>query len=147
MATKATSYLSPGLPPVIPQLVIKGARAAIELYGKAFGAEAGHVMPGSNGGVMHAALKIGEATVFLSDANEFSKPTAANTMLYVKDVDATFARATAAGCTVLAPLTDMFWGDRWAMLADPFGNTWQLATHKEDVSPEEMQQRIAALPK
>jgi uncharacterized glyoxalase superfamily protein PhnB len=66
-------------------------------------------------------------------------------MVYLKDVDASFARAAQAGCTIQMPLTDMFWGDRYGKLQDPFGHHWALATHKEDVSPEEMAKRMAAM--
>ena len=144
MAT--VSYIPQGLAPVIPQLVVTGAQKAIEFYQKAFGAELLHSMPGPKGSIMHAAIRIGESTLFLSDSTEFAKPTASNTYLYVKDVDATFERAVKAGAAVLAPLSNMFWGDRWGMVADPFGNTFQLGCHVEDVSPEEMGRRLAALP-
>lgn len=134
----------PTTPAIIPQLVLANGNEGLAFYQRALGAEVLHAMPGPNGGLMHAAMKIGQGTVFVSDANEFSKPTQANTFTYVDDVDAAFGRATEAGATVLAPVADMFWGDRWCMLADPYGNVWQLATHVEDVSPEEMQKRLAA---
>ena len=139
-------YIPAGLTAVVPQLVIAGAQQAIEFYQKAFGAELLHAMPGPKGSIMHAAIRIGEATLFLSDASEFAKPTSSNTYLYVKDVDAVFERAVKAGAAVLAPIADMFWGDRWALVADPFGNQWQLGCHVEDVTAEEMQRRMAALP-
>ena len=144
MATKATNHIPPGLGPITPQLVIKGAQKAVDFYREALGAELLHSMPGPNGSIMHAAVKVGDGTIFLSDASEFAKPTAANLFVYVKDVDAAFARAVKAGATVAAPLADMFWGDRWGMVTDPFGNLWQLATNKEVVGAEEMQQRMAA---
>jgi PhnB protein len=147
MATAATSHIPHGLAPVVPQLVIKGAQQAIDLYREAFGAELLHAMPGPKGSITHAMVKIGDATLFLSDSTEFSQPTSANNFVYVEDVDAIYARATKAGLTVLSPLTNMFWGDRWALLADPFGNQWQIATHIEDVTPDEMQRRVASLPK
>jgi uncharacterized glyoxalase superfamily protein PhnB len=138
-------YLPPGLSPVVPQLVIAGAAKAHEFFAKAFGAEILHAMPGPKGSIMHSAVKIGEGTFFVSDATEFAKPTTSNTYIYVKDVDAVFERAVKAGATVLAPLSNMFWGDRWGMVADPFGNQWQLGCHVEDVTPEEMGRRMAAL--
>ena len=147
MATRANHYIPQGLGPIVPQLVIDGAQQAIDFYRDALGAEVLHSMPGPNGSIMHASLRIGEGVIFVSDASEFSKPSAANLYLYVRDVDAVFARAVKAGATVAAPLANMFWGDRWGMVADPFGNTWQLGTHTEEVSPEEMQQRMAALPR
>jgi PhnB protein len=146
MTSTETNHIPAGLAPVVPQLVIAGAQAAIEFYERAFGAQLLHAMPGPKGSIMHAAIRIGEATLFLSDATEFAKPTASNTYVYLADVDATFERAVKAGAAVLAPLTNMFWGDRWGMVADPFGNTWQLGRHIEDVSPEEMQRRMASLP-
>jgi PhnB protein len=105
-------------------------------------------MRGADGAsIMHAYVKIGDSVVFLSDAGGFAKPTTANLFLYVTDVDQAVEQATRAGAKVLAPVSDMFWGDRWGMLKDPFGNTWQIATHVEDVSPEEMQRRMANLPR
>jgi PhnB protein len=142
-----THYVPNSLSPIIPQLVIAGAQQAIEFFTKAFGAELLHAMPGPKGSIMHAAVRIGEGTFFVSDATEFAKPTTSNTYIYVKDVDAVFERAVKNGATVLAPLSNMFWGDRWGMVADPFGNQWQLGTHVEDVTPEEMQRRMANLPK
>jgi len=141
----ATHHIPRGLPAVIPQLVVKDARALIEFAVSALGAQHGHVMPGPDGkGVMHGMFTIGGAPIFVSDAGGFATPTSANLFVYVPDVDATFARATSAGAKALAPVADMFWGDRWGMLSDPFGNIWQIATHKEDVSPEDMQKRMAA---
>jgi uncharacterized glyoxalase superfamily protein PhnB len=147
MATKAKHYIPDGLGPIVPQLVIKGAQKAIDFYREALGAELLHSMPGPGGSIMHAALRIGEGTLFISDASEFAKPTSANLYLYVKDVDALFDRAVKHGATVAAPLANMFWGDRWGMVADPFGNLWQLGTHTEEVTPDEMQQRMANQPK
>jgi PhnB protein len=135
------------MPAVIPQIVVKDAHALVEFAVHAFGAQAGHVMPGPGGkGVMHGMLTIGGAPIFFSDVN-FSAPSSSNLVVYVPDVDAAVARATSRGAKVLAPIADMFWGDRWGMVSDPFGNVWQVATHKEDVSPEEMQKRMAALPR
>ncbi|HEY5933879.1 MAG TPA: glyoxalase/bleomycin resistance/extradiol dioxygenase family protein [Kofleriaceae bacterium] len=139
-------YIPQGLSPIVPQLVIAGAQKALDFWQQALGAEVLHAMPGPKGSIMHAAVRIGEGTFFVSDATEFAKPTSSNTYLYVRDVDAVYERAIKAGATVLAPLTNMFWGDRWGMIADPFGNLWQLGTHVEDVSPEEMQRRMANLP-
>ncbi len=139
------SHIPQGFTNVTPQLVCKDAKATIDFIEKAFGGETNHIMPGPDGkGVMHGAVRLGNAHIFLSDANDFAKPTSSNLFVYFKDVDAAFDRAVKAGATVVAPLADMFWGDRWAMVADPFGNMWQLATKKEDVAPEEMQKRMAA---
>jgi len=139
-------YIPNSLSPITPQLVIAGAEQAIEFFKQAFGAELLHAMPGPKGSIMHAAVRIGEGTFFVCDATEFAKPTTSNTYIYVQDVDAVFERAVKNGATVLAPLSNMFWGDRWGMVADPFGNQWQLGTHVEDVTPEEMQRRMANLP-
>jgi PhnB protein len=128
-----------------PFLNINGASDAIEFYKKAFGAVERLRMPGPDGKVMHAELKIGDSILMLSDAI-MAPETRSALHIYVKDCDALFAQAVAAGATATAPPTDMFWGDRFARLADPFGNQWAIATHTEDVSPAEMQKRMAALP-
>lgn len=141
----AKSHVPEGLPPVIPQLVVKDARALVDFATKAFGAEPGHFMPGPEGkGVMHGMFRIGGAAIFVSDLPGFAQPTSANLMVYVPDVDASIANAVAAGAKVLAPVADMFWGDRWGMIADPSGTVWQVATHKEQVPPDEMMKRMAA---
>ncbi len=141
----AKSHIPEGLPAVIPQLVVKDALALVEFAKAAFGAELGHFMPGPDGkGVMHGMFNIGGAPVFISDQAGFAQPTSANLFVYVPDVDGSVARAVAAGAKVLAPVADMFWGDRWAMIADPWGTVWQVATHKERLEPEEMMKRMAA---
>ena len=141
----ATHHIPRGLPAVIPQLVVKDARALIEFAVSALGAQHGHVMPGPDGkGVMHGMFTIGGAPIFVSDAGGFATPTSANLFVYVPDVDATFARATSAGAKALAPVADMFWGDRYAKVADPFGHEWGLATHKEDLSAREIGRRAEA---
>lgn len=143
--TKAKSHIPEGLPAVVPQLVVKDAHALVDFATKAFGAELGHFMPGPEGkGVMHGMFRIGSAVIFVSDLPGFAQPTSANLMVYVPDVDASVAKAVAAGAKVLAPVSDMFWGDRWAMIADPWGTVWQVATHKEQVAPDEMMKRMAA---
>ena len=125
---------------------------AIEFYKKAFGATEMMRMPGPDGKVMHACITIGDSSLFLSDefpdmggksAKSFGGTPVAMFM-WCEDVDKSFKRATDAGCTVVMPLDDMFWGDRFGILADPFGFQWQLATHKEDLTPDEMQKRGAA---
>lgn len=142
---KAKSHVPEGLPTVIPQLVVKDARALVEFATRAFGAELGHFMPGPDGkGVMHGMFRIGGAVVFVSDQPGFAQPTSANLFVYVPDVDASVAKAQAAGAKVLAPPADMFWGDRWAMISDPSGTVWQVATHLEQVEPEEMMRRMAS---
>jgi PhnB protein len=144
----AASHVPQGLPSVVPQLVVADGRALVDFATRAFGAQLAHAMPGPDGkGIMHGMMSIGGAPVFVSDAGGFAKPTSANLFVYVPDVDAAFARAVELGATALAPVADMFWGDRWGMVVDRWGNVWQIATHKELVSPEEMQKRMAAMPR
>jgi PhnB protein len=135
-----------------PYLVIRGAADAIEFYKRAFGAQEIARMPGPGGKLMHAEIKIGDSMLMLSD--EFpemgsSSPqtiggTPVNVFLYVPDVDRTFQQALNAGATSRMAPEDMFWGDRFGKLSDPFGHEWALATHKEDVAPAEMQKRQEA---
>jgi PhnB protein len=137
---------------VTPHLVVRDAAKAIGFYAEAFGAEELYRMPGPDGTVMHAELMLGDSRVMLGEEapqmGALSPQTIGGSpvslLLYVKDVDASFARAGAAGCTAQMPPTDMFWGDRYGKLQDPFGHQWALATHVEDVSPEEMAKRMAA---
>ena len=139
---------------VTPYLIIRGAARALEFYKKAFGAVEVMRFPMPDGKIAHAEIKIGEGIVMLADESPgqgYKSPatlggTAVSMMFYVSDVDALFARATAAGAVVKQPLKDQFYGDRNATLDDPFGHTWTIATHLEDVSPAEMQRRMAAMP-
>jgi PhnB protein len=136
---------------VTPYLTFRDAAKAIEFYARAFGARETERMLGPDGkAVMHAELKIGDSIVMLSDeipgmstcrAPESLGGTTTGLLLYVPDVDAAFKRAVDAGCKVLLPLADMFWGDRFGKLEDPFGQQWMMATHKEDVAPDEMAKR------
>ena len=138
---------------VTPYMAIRDAARAIEFYQKAFGAEELFRMPGPGGRIMHAELQIGNSKVMLGEESiEQGAPspqtlggTATGLLLYVNDVDASFKRAVGAGCTAKMPPTDMFWGDRFSKLEDPFGHSWSIATHKEDVSPEEMERRMAKM--
>jgi PhnB protein len=146
---KSTNPIPPGFHTVTPYLVLRDARKAIDFYKAALGAEEILVMPGPGGRTMHAEIKIGDSVVFLSDecpemnhlGPESRGGTTCSLMLYVKDVDSSFDKAVKAGCTVKMPLNDQFWGDRFGKLVDPFGHEWAMATHIEDVSPEEMKQR------
>lgn len=141
MANKI-NHVPQGLPAVIPQLVVPDGKALIDFAVRAFDAHLMHTMPNADGkGILHGMFTVGGVPIFVSDAQGFAQPTAANLFVYVPDVDATFARAVEAGAQTVAPVMDMFWGDRWGMVRDPFGNTWQIATHVEDVAPEEMQAR------
>ena len=149
MAVKA---VPDGFNTVNVYLIVKNAVEALDFYQKAFGAEAGDRMPGPDGkSTMHAEMRIGNSTVMLTDENpkwEMKSPqtlggTPASMHLYVDDADKMFNRAVEAGCTVMAPLMDSFWGDRYGKVVDPFGHQWGIATHKEDVPPEEMGRRAA----
>lgn len=138
---------------VTPYMVVSGADRAIEFYKQAFGAVEIVRMTGPGGqGIMHAEIKIGDSLIFLCDefpnmGNRSPQTLGATTMsimLYVEDVDAAFARAVEAGAKPLFPPQDMFWGDRFTKVADPFGHEWAMATHIEDVSPEECRRRSEA---
>ena len=144
-----------GFHTMTPHLVIKGAAEAIEFYKSAFGAEeiCRMPMPGPDGQVRigHAELRIGNSMLFLADEFPEYGSTAPNghspvsLHLYVTDVDTSFQRAVDAGAKATVPPADMFWGDRYGKLVDPFGHHWSLATHIEDVQPEQMMERMAAM--
>jgi PhnB protein len=135
-----------------PYLAVEDASKAIEFYKEAFGAEEEVRMPGPDGKIAHAQLQIGDSKLMLSDPfpqssvrppSERGGPTA-SVFMYVDDVDATFEQAQRAGAEVVSELEDMFWGDRFGTLSDPFGHVWSVATHKEDLSEEEMAERSKA---
>lgn len=140
---------------VTPYLILNDAAGALAFYKKAFGATELVRMPGPGGKIMHAEIKIGDSPIMLAD--EFPEMgarspqayggTPVSLALYVEDVDARVDQAVAAGATVRRPVADQFYGDRSGTVEDPFGHVWTLSTHKEDVSPEEMQRRIAAFMK
>ena len=143
-----------GMHSVTPHLVCDGAAAAIDFYKQAFGATEAGRLPGPDGRLMHAQITIGDSAVMLVDENpqcgmvgpKSLKGTPVSIHLYVEDVDAFVERAVAAGAKVTMPVTDMFWGDRFGALEDPFGHHWSVATHQRDVRPEEMQQAMQSLP-
>jgi PhnB protein len=132
---------------VIPYLVVDGAADAIAFYERAFGAEVVTRMDMPDGNVAHASLNFGGSQVMLSDPFEqapYKPPAGAPSggiYLYVDDVDAVYQQAVDAGATASAPIEDMFWGDRWGRVEDPFGHVWEIATRKEEVTPEEMDRR------
>lgn len=143
---------------ITPHIVLDDCAKAIAFYEKAFGAKEALRMPGPGGKIVHAELQIGSSRLMLSDEMDpmpgqpgvFKSPRTAGLgtgalFLMVDDVDAWFDRAVKAGCTVRTPLQDMFWGDRFGQVIDPFGHAWGMATRKEDVSPEEMRRRQQAL--
>ncbi|MBK9120200.1 MAG: VOC family protein [Phycisphaerales bacterium] len=133
-----------------PHLIVNGADQAIAFYKSALGAEEVMRIAAPDGKVMHAELKIGDSLLYLCD--EFPQwgalspksigGTPVSVHVYSADVDKLFARATAAGAEPQMPPTNMFWGDRYAKIQDPFGHSWGLATHVEDVSPEECERRM-----
>jgi len=147
-----TKPVPDGYHTVTPYLTLRSTADAIAFYARAFGARETERIPGPDGkSIAHAEIRIGDSIVMLSD--EFPQSgtrspqslggSTASLFLYVPDVDAAFRRAVDAGATVSMPPTDMFWGDRFCKLADPFGHQWGLATHKEDVPPDEMKRRAA----
>ena len=135
---------------ITPFMTVRDAAHAIDFYKQAFGAKERGVMKGPDGKVMHAELLIGDSIVMLSDEfPEFGALSPLSTggagmglHIYVEDVDSAFDRAVNAGATVEMPIGDMFWGDRYGKLEDPFGHHWSVGTHVRDVSPEEMQQAM-----
>jgi PhnB protein len=140
-----------GFHAVTPYLIVTDSARAIDFYKRAFGAEELLRLDGPDGKVVHAELKIGDSIIMLSEempghtrSPQSLGGTAVDIMLYVKDVDQVFNRAVAAGAKVAMPLSDMFWGDRYGQVTDPFGHSWSLATHKEDVPPEELRKRTKA---
>ena len=150
-AKKKVAAIPPGYHSVTPYIVCRGAARAIDFYKKAFGAKERLRMDMPDGNIAHAELQIGDSIVMLGDENPQMGATAPETVggtasglfIYTKDVDAAFAKATAAGAKTDMPPTDMFWGDRYCKLTDPFGHKWSMATHIEDLSPKEMARRGA----
>ena len=148
---KAKSPIPEGHHTVTPQLTLDNAAQGIEWYKKALGAEEVARAAGPDGQIMHAEIRIGDSRIMLNDAIQGSKsPKAlggspASLWIYVDDCDALFNRAVAAGAKVapgpMGALTDQFWGDRTGMISDPEGYTWTIATRKEDLTPEELDQR------
>jgi PhnB protein len=135
---------------VTPALIVRGATEAIEFYKNAFGAVELYRCLGHDGKtIAHAEIKIGDSVIFLGDECPDFGNKAPTTLggsssalcLYLEDVDAAYQKAVAAGIQTVSPPTDMFWGDRSARVVDPFGHVWSLATHVEDVTPEEIDRR------
>ena len=143
----AVKPIPAGLHTVTPHLICADAAAALEFYKKAFGAVELSRVPGAEGKLMHASVRIGDSVVMLNDempewgslGPKALKGSPVTIHLYVENADAAFAQAVAAGATVTMALDDMFWGDRYGKLEDPFGHHWSIGTHIRDVSPEEMQ--------
>lgn len=150
--TKKVSFIPEGFHTVTPSLIVKHAARAIEFYKSAFGATefSPRMTDPQSGKIVHAEIKIGDSLVIIGDefpewgnlSPESLGGTAVRIDLYVEDVDALANQAVAAGAKVLIPVEDQFYGDRAGRLADPFGHVWVIATHKEDVGPNEMQERF-----
>jgi PhnB protein len=140
---------------VTPYLAIKGAAAAIDFYKKAFGAKEIMRIPQPDGRIGHAEIQIGDSRIMMADESperSFLSPqsrggSSVSLRIYTQDCDAMVARALSAGATLTRPLQDQFYGDRSGDVTDPFGHVWHVATHKEDVSPEEMDKRAKAAAK
>ena len=138
---------------VTPYLIVRDAAGLLDFYKKAFGATEVMRLPAPGGKIGHAEIKIGQGIVMLADespemghkAPETLGGTPVGMMFYVPDVDAQFAKAIAAGASVKQPLKDQFYGDRSGTLTDPSGHIWTIATHTEDVSPDEMDRRMKAM--
>lgn len=134
---------------ISPSLTCKDAARAIDFYKKAFGAQELMRMAAPDGKISHAELKIGDSIIFINDemGPQAGAPAGVQKMslfLYVEDADATFNRAVAGGSKVDMPLENQFWGDRFGSVTDPFGHKWGVATHVEDLTPEQIGQRAAA---
>jgi len=152
--TTTVKPIPEGMRTVTPHLVCDGAAAAISFYETAFGATEVARLPGPDGRLMHAQIRIGDSVLMLVDempacgtvGPKSLKGTPVTLHLYVGDADACVARAVAAGAKVVMPLADMFWGDRYGVIEDPFGHRWSVATHQRDVGPEELQRALQQVP-
>lgn len=149
----AVQPIPEGYPQVMPYLSIDGASAAIDFYSQVFGAKERMRMPAPEGKVGHAELQIGDSVLMLADESPEQGHrgprslggTPISLMVYVEDVDQVVNHAAELGAQILRPVEDQFYGDRVATIEDPFGHRWTVATHIEDVSPEEMQRRMSQM--
>jgi uncharacterized glyoxalase superfamily protein PhnB len=140
-----------GFNSVSAHLIVRNCAKAIEFYKKAFGAEEICSMPTPDGKIMHAELKFGNSTVMMCEempemgatSPQALNGTAVTIHLYVEDADKMYTRAVGAGATATMPIMDAFWGDRYGKLTDPFGHHWSVATHKKDMTPEQIGQAAA----
>ncbi len=148
-----TQPIPAGYRSVTPSFTFKDSKKAVAFYQKAFGAQALDVFPNLNGqGVMHATIRIGDSILMMGDENPGMKCMSAETLgnspvsffIYVPDADAAFRQAVAAGCTATMPVADMFWGDRAGSVRDPFGYSWMIATHKQDLTLDEIRKNAEA---
>jgi PhnB protein len=150
----AVQPIPQGYHTLTPFMTVRDAARAIEFYKQAFGATEKGVMKGPDGKIMHAELRIGDSIFMLAD--EFPQYGSLSPQsiggsgmglhIYVEDVDSSFDRAVKAGANVEMPVSDMFWGDRYGRLADPFGHKWSIATHKRDMTAEEMEKEMKQMP-
>jgi len=153
MAQAKVKPIPEGMHSLTPHIVCDGAAEAIEFYKKAFNAREEGRMPGPDGKLMHAMVRIGDSALMLVDempqhgalGPKALKGSPVTIHLYVDDVDATVAQAVKAGAKVTMPVDDMFWGDRYGQLEDPFGHHWSVATHKRDLSSDEIREGMKAM--
>lgn len=153
MSSSTVKPIPDGMHSLTPHLVCAGAADAMAFYQAAFGAVELVRLPAPDGKLMHGSVRIGDSVLMLVDempvhgvlSPKSLKGTPVTIHLYVPDVDAAFAKAVAAGATVRMPVADMFWGDRYGVLEDPFGHHWSLATHVRDTTPAEMASAMAAM--
>jgi uncharacterized glyoxalase superfamily protein PhnB len=153
MTQPAVKPIPEGMHALTPHLTCANAAAAIDFYKAAFGAVELSRLPGPQGKLMHAMVRIGDSPLMLVDESpewgllgpKALKGSPVVIHLYVEDADAVVARAVAAGAKVTMPLADMFWGDRYGQLEDPFGHRWSVATHTRDLQPEEIRQAMAKM--
>ena len=145
------NHIAEGYYTITPYLIIQGAAKAIDFYKKVFGAEEIMRMPDGNR-IGHAELQIGNSKIMLADeypemgirSPKSIGGSGVSLYIYVPDVDSVVANATSSGAKIIKPVTDQFYGDRSGQIEDPFGHSWGVATHVEDVPPDEMQRRMAA---
>jgi len=150
----SVKHIPEGYHSVTPYLIVRGGAAAIEFYKKAFGAVELFRFPTPDGKIGHAEIKIGDSPIMLADEYPpmgYNSPqtvggSPVSLMIYVEDVDTVFNRAVEVGATVKEAVADKFYGDRNGTVVDPFGHIWHIATHKEDLSMEEMEQRAKSAP-
>jgi PhnB protein len=145
----AVKPIPEGYSTITPYLAVENAKEAIEFYKRAFGAKERGRMLGPDGKIAHAEIEVGDSLIMLSDPfpQASTKPPkelggiSGSLFVYSEDVDAAVQKAVDAGATVTMPVEDMFWGDRFGSIQDPFGHQWSIATHKEDLTPEEIAER------
>jgi uncharacterized glyoxalase superfamily protein PhnB len=148
-----TKPIPSGMHTVTPHIICAGAAEAIDFYKKAFGATEMGRMPGPDGKIMHAQIRIGDSTVMLAEESEkhgvlgpkHLKGSPVTIHLYVEDSDAFVAKAAEAGATIRMPVAEMFWGDRYGRITDPFGHHWSVATHVRDVSADDMKKAMQSM--